>query len=909
MTEIVYKRKGLTGGTDDDLDGIDGVLVSEGQIAIVDNNSENFFYRLNETSGATANGGTIVAPATNAGNKRWILQASGVLSPGYSGKVKGRYFPSNNGAITDHGAVSGSDYAAGNLKSVIDTIGSSRATIELPAGAYDLITTLTVPENITIRFQEGAYLTGGVVFSGSIDTGYHQKIFDTGITISGIPRGLDKISVKWFGATGDGVTDDAPACRAAIAWADSFGNIGGMVYFPMPTVHYKMASGDPTYSTMVLVINANNTGLLGQPGGFVAGANAATVRLETGSFEALLHIRNDALPVPSTGVNIEHMRMYAAPANANYVLKGAEVGALPSDSSVTQAVIRNNQFYGGAIATTYFQQIFVSEISHNVFISSSGWGIILGGPAAGEGTCTSIDFRDNFATNCGMGGYLFRNTVYSTITSNAADKNTGPAYEIKRCSITMLNNGCEQCDKGIVIDNDGLAFTGGGVMLLGHYFSYIGSLDIATPINGMIELAIGTRQLVVGGIRAGSGGGDRYYSNILYIPDGGNTVHVTVLDKSITYDDINSDGQYGYGFVRILGGEGSAVMGVWPSEDLLTTMHKAGAFCCTNVQSRKTHAANIAAFGGFVDGNYVAHIATDNCYSTGTRGVVLSSQLSRAEGVDCLAAASNESWIDHVGVEKSVVIASQFVGQTKDFSVCGGYDATGPAKSPAFRKWELDSMTGDLRLTAASVTTSHTFTDYGEYFENESAEEFPTGTVLTLRDDRCGMPVNGADFILGVVSETAAIRSGDSPFSWQGIYKRSEWGAIITEPMEYFVIPGEEDEQGDGKAKRKTYTGRAKDFVGDIPVGAVRKTRNDPVRNPEFDPARTNVPRSARKNEWTLVGLMGQLRVRVKADAAGYGFIDALGMPTNTETRLRVMKTLFPYDETKGYAVVLCLLR
>ena len=78
MTETrntVWYRFGRTGGTADDMDGIDGnnaLLFDDDLCIVVDPDtliSEEF--QMNFTSGATEDGVLIVAPDTNPGTKRW----------------------------------------------------------------------------------------------------------------------------------------------------------------------------------------------------------------------------------------------------------------------------------------------------------------------------------------------------------------------------------------------------------------------------------------------------------------------------------------------------------------------------------------------------------------------------------------------------------------------------------------------------------------------------------------------------------------------------------------------------------------------------------------------------------------------------------------------------------------------
>lgn len=67
----LYIRTGITGGSANDLDGVDGNILSNKDVCFTFSSGGTFVpFMLNETSGA-ASSSTIVAPAVNAGNKRW----------------------------------------------------------------------------------------------------------------------------------------------------------------------------------------------------------------------------------------------------------------------------------------------------------------------------------------------------------------------------------------------------------------------------------------------------------------------------------------------------------------------------------------------------------------------------------------------------------------------------------------------------------------------------------------------------------------------------------------------------------------------------------------------------------------------------------------------------------------------
>jgi hypothetical protein len=85
----------------------------------------------------------------------------------------------------------------------------------------------------------------------------------------------ESVSVKDFGAVGDGVTDDSLAILAAAVYVDSLG--GGSVFFPSPTVSYAM---NPTYFD-----NLSNVSFVGD------GAKIISRQPGTGAFSTF-HMRN-----------------------------------------------------------------------------------------------------------------------------------------------------------------------------------------------------------------------------------------------------------------------------------------------------------------------------------------------------------------------------------------------------------------------------------------------------------------------------------------------------------------------------------------------------------------------------------------------------------------------------------------
>jgi len=71
---LVYKKTALTGGGATALDGVDGAALVDGNLAFVTVSNVIYHYILDDDSGATESSPDVIAPDTNPGNKRWLLQ-------------------------------------------------------------------------------------------------------------------------------------------------------------------------------------------------------------------------------------------------------------------------------------------------------------------------------------------------------------------------------------------------------------------------------------------------------------------------------------------------------------------------------------------------------------------------------------------------------------------------------------------------------------------------------------------------------------------------------------------------------------------------------------------------------------------------------------------------------------------
>jgi hypothetical protein len=101
---IIYHLSNLIGGVDSTyLDYMDGDSLSDGDRAFVINSGYVYTYELDDDSAAVASFPNIISPATNPGDKRWILQQPYLIpdmSPSSSLSPSASASPSNSPSLS-----------------------------------------------------------------------------------------------------------------------------------------------------------------------------------------------------------------------------------------------------------------------------------------------------------------------------------------------------------------------------------------------------------------------------------------------------------------------------------------------------------------------------------------------------------------------------------------------------------------------------------------------------------------------------------------------------------------------------------------------------------------------------------------------------------------------------------------
>ncbi|WP_277745200.1 peptidase G2 autoproteolytic cleavage domain-containing protein, partial [Bacillus safensis] len=141
------------------------------------------------------------------------------------------------------------------------------------------------------------------------------------------------------------------------------------------------------------------------------------------------------------------------------------------------------------------------------------------------------------------------------------------------------------------------------------------------------------------------------------------------------------------------------------------------------------------------------------------------------------------------------------------------------------------------------------------------------------------------DYLLGVVSNTAAVVLGESTFEWQGKYLRDRFGALITQKVEVAHY----DEEGN----------------------EIFEVLDLPIENPDYDPEKSKAYQSrGERKEWHVIGLVGQVMVRIDGSVKVGDTIDAKdGIATIGQSNWRVMNIETPYDSKMGYGIAKVFIR
>ena len=272
-------------------------------------------------------------------------------------------------------------------------------------------------------------------------------------------------------------------------------------------------------------------------------------------------------------------------------------------------------------------------------------------------------------------------------------------------------------------------------------------------------------------------------------------------------------------------------------------------------------------------GNTFAHSDRSWAIGSGAENTVIG---SRTGIMNSLRSATDPNGV------AQLIVNSHRVKSPGSHLIVGGWGAEGGA-SESNVKFTINSYNGNIN-SVGTIKSGQTFGDYAEYFESQSGQSIPNGTIVTL-DGRYIRKAQINDKPIGVISGTAGVVLGDQLFHHKDRFIKDEFGVVITEEQEVEIV---------------------KD-TGEV----VKEIRDVPVVNPDYDENEDYLARSDRP-EWNVVGLTGQVFTRIDATVKPNDYIKAnngIGTKDNVNGYYRVMDITTPYDIEKGYGVAVILVK
>ncbi len=350
-----------------------------------------------------------------------------------------------------------------------------------------------------------------------------------------------------------------------------------------------------------------------------------------------------------------------------------------------------------------------------------------------------------------------------------------------------------------------------------------------------------------------------------------------------------------------------------------------------------------------------AIVASKDCDISGTTtrtALIACSDVSTLGTADYSAAVACRHGA--VSDEGALLVASFNAELSTPLSIGGGVSISPLTPSGANQNltWRIESASGDIYTDGTAGAGA---ADYAEFFQNCADGVIPVGSLVTLDGGKVRLAQQG-ERILGVVSAAPAVLGNAAGLQWAGRWERDafgavvkravpcvSWGAVVhTETVEVPVKtrpvadPVDGEESAPATKTKQIRTVWRKAYSGPVAIapwmdgaehgveakpddpGLVYFDVQAPVESPDYDASKPYSPRKDRPEAWTAVGLLGQLAVRCSASVtAGDDLIAGAGGLAERDqvetlrkgAQLQAMRILSPYDDVRGYAVALCMVR
>ena len=313
-----------------------------------------------------------------------------------------------------------------NFKEVIEAQTNGN-TIFVIKYNFTLTGNVTIPANCVLQFKGGS-ISGTYTITG-VNTGIQAglvKIFNTDLTLAG-NWNISEVYPEWFGAKGDGVTDDSDAIQKAI-----------LMYCP---VYFQCKC----YGISKQIDLVNSTFLKGchteltVTEGTQLNGNTPNFDNKIGTIKALssttsvLNINGNCIVIDGVGIDCDNKSSYG----------------IYSDEISRSRIKINNCYVQKATVANIRISTYLTQIT-NTIVYNAPKGFKLGRTNTAKET--SLTLNNCYSKSCTI-GYEINSYIYSSIISCACDSaNIAYSfYDMNGCN--MLDCGCENIDIAIEINN------------------------------------------------------------------------------------------------------------------------------------------------------------------------------------------------------------------------------------------------------------------------------------------------------------------------------------------------------------------------------------------------------------------------------------------------------------------------
>ena len=284
---------------------------------------------------------------------------------------------------------------------------------------YKLASNITIPDGCVLQFNGGSIAGDYKLFGTNTCINANLvKIFGEGVKLGGTWNVRESYP-EWFGAKGDGVTDDKKAIQRVLDYFDN-------VYFSAKKYFINAEKRD-----YVFLINHP----ISIEGVFEKSEiQFSNLNMETTCFQ----LENDFVKIENIFLKGDSKQYKGIAIKHINPIRKASYGR-----SLHMTNVKIWYFYNGIIANSYLDSYKWVECAHCV----NGFYL---------GTEANVDMTSNtliccYARDCSGIGYNFNRLIYSTIISCAAD-NCSTAYKLNASeNLSFISCGCENSQQAFLI--------------------------------------------------------------------------------------------------------------------------------------------------------------------------------------------------------------------------------------------------------------------------------------------------------------------------------------------------------------------------------------------------------------------------------------------------------------------------